>query len=201
MKSINRRVLEDNATKIIKEHNDGKTIKDITKELNLNYNTTLKESYVSDFFKEEEAKAFVYAGDDRKERANSIIDNMQKRYERACQMVDWLADSIEKIRDGLMTLPPEEYAIKFIKISPVILSTSKEIISQLEFLKVEQEKINEKTQDMILSPIEVNIQMTKKLKEWNEKGYIKILKALPEGGTQYGKEEKQQEYGEEVKEE
>jgi hypothetical protein len=142
---------------------------------------------ISDIMQTEKAKAYVYGSEGRIKNANKTLKVIQERYKSATDMVDWLVNSIEKIKKSLDGLPEEEAAIKFIKLAPVIIQTSREIINQLEYIKTEQENIKIEQNNLILSPIEVNIQMTRKLKEWHERGYIRILKKIPEA-TQYGQE-------------
>ena len=185
-------ILKENLDEIYKLRKNGFSNEKIAENMSQGFNVKINAGDIAKLIKKEEIKAFAYGSDDRRERANFELQELSNRYKKATDMVDWLVDSIEKIKDGLSNLPPEEYAIKFIKLTPVIISTSKEIINQLEFVKKQQEQMAIEQQNMILSPIEVNIQMTKKLKDWAEKGYIKILKVIPDKSEQNEKENKQE---------
>lgn len=191
-------ILKENLDEIYKLRKNGFSNEKIADSMSKSFNIDVKTEDIAKAIKREEIRAFAYGSADRRERANFELAELANRYKKATDMVDWLVDSIEKIKTGLSGLPPEEYAIKFIKLTPVIIATSKEIINQLEFVKKQQEQMAIEQQNMILSPIEVNIQMTKKLKDWAEKGYIKILKVLPDREGQNEKENKETIEAEEI---
>lgn len=177
-KANKQQILRENANELYAMKKSGLNYIQMSDRMSKDYDVEIKPEDISAMFKKEEAKAFIYGSKSRKDNANYELEQLSNRYKKASDMVDWLVDSIEKIKVGLSELPPEEYAIKFIKLTPAILSISKEIINQLEYVKKEQEQMAIEQKSMMLSPIEVNIQMTKKLKEWSDKGYIKILKVI-----------------------
>lgn len=202
MDKVNKQqVLRENINEMYDLRKQGLNYIQIADKMSTKFNTDIESSDISAVFKKEEIKAFAYGSDDRRKNADYELQQLQGRYKKASEMVDWLTDSITKIKDSLSDLPPEEYAIKFIKLTPVILATSKEILNQLEYVNKQQEKMSIEQKNMILSPIEVNIQMTKKLKEWAERGYIKILKVIPEGKEEEDEKKSKEKYESEEAEE
>jgi NACalpha-BTF3-like transcription factor len=182
-RGLKKQLLQENISDIVDMDTRGYTGNKIAEEMTKRLGIDVKQVDISKVLVEEKAKAYFYSTDKRKIEAGKVLGELNRRYEDACRIVDWLVQSIEKIKRNLETLPPEQEAIQFIKLTPMIIQTSREILNQLQFIREEQEKIKVQQNNMILSPIQVNIEMTKKLKDWNEKGYIKIMKILPKSET------------------
>ena len=140
---------------------------------------TISKIRIEDIYNQNSAKRLLMNKD-----ADKVFDKyyegMGQRYERACTMVDWLTDSIEEMKRQIDETDGPDKKLLFIKLSPTILATAREIISQLRFLREEQEKIKVQQKNLIYSPMQINLYMTRNLKEWQKKGYIRVLKQIPE---------------------
>jgi len=97
------------------------------------------------------------------------------RYEKAVKMVDKLAGTIDELYEKYGENTPEA----FLRYAPIILSTSREILNQLEFIRREQERIKVQQKNLIWSPIQINIHVQKILQKFEKEGYLRILKKLP----------------------
>ena len=74
---------------------------------------------------------------------SKYADQMDDRYGKACRMVDWLVESIEKVKEEFESSDADDLQkyIRFIKLAPTVIATSREILNQLDFIKREQERI------------------------------------------------------------
>lgn len=100
---------------------------------------------------------------------------IHERWTKAQGLLEKLEESFNKIYEKYRDQPE----IIFLKMGPTLLGLVREITNQLEFIKKEQERITIQQKNLYFTPIQINMQIHKHLKEYQEQGYIRILKKLP----------------------
>ena len=160
---------------------DGLSWKEIVIEINKKFKFKMTEVTAKKIYEEAIAEGLLQSKKMRN-TFSKYADKMNERYEKACQMVDWLSESVEKIKFQFDSEDGEDLQryLKFIKLAPTIIATSREILNQLEFIRKEQERINITQTNMIYSPIQINQLLHKSLEGYVNEGKIKILKEIPE---------------------
>ena len=98
--------------------------------------------------------------------AKSVIDwnkKSEEKFERIERATTKLLDAIEEVS---INMPPETY----IKLTPTILAVCREILSQLQYLKKEQDKMALEQKDAIMSPLQIMKVIDKELKKKEKNG-------------------------------
>ena len=110
-----------------------------------------------------------------KDQFNSAYAQMFDRWERAQKLLG----TLEKAFNASYEKYGSDPDIWILKFGPTLLALTREMVSQLEFLRKEQERITVKQQNFVWSPIQINMQIHKNIKEYEKAGYLKILKTMP----------------------
>lgn len=166
---------------IAKRRDRGESWKTIAKETNKGFGFTMTDITTKKIFEEAMAEGLIHSK--KMGRVFSkYADQMDDRYGKACKMVDWLVDSIERVKEEFESqdLDDLQKYIRFIKLAPTVIATSREILNQLDFIRKEQERIKISQKNLIYSPIQINQFIHKFLKDYVKEGKIKILKNIPE---------------------
>ncbi len=112
---------------------------------------------------------------DLKKDALEYQNILNQRFDRIVNITNGLMDKIEQLQEDLST---EE----FVKYAPKILAVCREVLNQLEFIKGEQAKIVVNQQNVIYSPIQINMEirkiLPKLLTDFEKQGIITINKNI-----------------------
>jgi len=157
----------------IEHRNFNVVTKTLRNEFNCNVSTTtIQKLYYKEFAK-------VLNSDEKsKEFFEDSFNEMKKRWKLCWKIVGRLSNSAERILDKLEG--KEDGDIKILSISSQLIPICKEIRNQLEFIRTQQEQIKIQQTNLIYSPIQINQYLHKFIKSWVDKGYIQILKQIPE---------------------
>jgi len=118
---------------------------------------------------------FIGAEADKKLAATIVPDyqaKMDARFDKIARVTDDLMDLLEKLKKEKST---EEY-IKYI---PTVLAVSREILSQLAFIKREQSQILVNQKNMIYSPLQIMQVLNKELVKLEKDGKV-LIRATPD---------------------
>lgn len=110
---------------------------------------------------------------------------IHERWTRAQNLLDKLLNAFDETYEKYRENPEHV----FMRLGPTLINLIQEITRQLEFITKEQERIIIQQKNLIFSPIQINMQIHKHLKEYQEQGYLKILKKLPIEETEEDEEE------------
>jgi len=109
----------------------------------------------------------IESDNDLKTKANDWQNRFRERYEKICDWTDDLGKMIEKLK---IQLSSEEY----LRYAPTIIALSREILNQLDFIRKEQERIENKKTGSHLSNMQRLEETIKTIKEFENEGWIKI---------------------------
>jgi len=159
---------------IVELRNKGTSWKTLVKELEEKTGVRCSIPTAKVLFEKEIAKT-ITTSPKSKDQFRANISMLHERWQRAQKLLDKLEDAFnkafEKYKDS-----PDLWIIKF---GPTLLALTREMVNQLEFVRKEQERITIQQKNLIWSPIQINMQIHKFIKEYEKEGYIKILKNIP----------------------
>ncbi|MEK6915146.1 MAG: hypothetical protein AABW89_01235 [Nanoarchaeota archaeon] len=102
-----------------------------------------------------------------KKEAEDWQNRYYERYKRLCGWSDDLGDMMDKLKNQLT---PEEY----LKYAPLIIALSKEILNQLEFIRKEQERVDNKKKEERPSNKDSLQELIKNLGELEREGIVTV---------------------------
>jgi len=165
---------------ILKLRNKGYSFESIKDEINNKYELDISESTIRTIYEKELAKALTID-----KLSNKNFDTYRKamvaRYDRIVKIADFLLEAIEEVRDRFESsdMDKVDKYIAFIKMTPNITRALDQVLSQLEFLRKEDERIKIEQKNIIYSPIQINQYLQDSLGDLIRDGYIKVLRKLP----------------------
>src|SRR3989344_8350001 len=109
----------------------------------------------------------IESDNDLRIKANDWQDRFRERYEKICNWTDDLGEMMEKLK---IQLSSEEY----LRYAPTIIALSREILNQLDFIRKEQERIENKKTGSHLSNMQRLEETIKTIKEFENEGWITI---------------------------
>lgn len=144
--------------KICRMKSEGASYRNIKETLEEEYGISASEPTLKKIFKTETARGITNSPQ-MSARFSAMGAELTKRYKRSLGIVDKLVDMVDKLY--------EEYdagSLDYLQVlnnSKKILNITKEVREQLEVLKEDQEDIKVKQQNMIYSPVQINMQLKK----------------------------------------
>ena len=115
----------------------------------------------------------------KEERFLVSFEKIKDRWEDAWTIVGELsknAKAIVKDINNLNVDAQKNYLI--LKLTPTLISISKEIRDQLIFIRNQEEQINKKQNNLIINTFQINQYMNDHLKKWEKEGFVKVLKQI-----------------------
>lgn len=160
-------------SKIVSLRREGIGWTKIVETLKKDFDVVVTSPTIKAIFEKEMAKALKSPKVRDQFRADYQV--IHERWTKAQELLEKLEDAFNKTYEKYGDQPE----VIFLKMGPTLLSLVREITNQLEFIRKEQERITIQQKNYIWSPIQINMQIHKHLKEYEEQGYLKILKKLP----------------------
>ena len=179
--------------RIFKLRNEGSGFNNIAKiiseEFNVNVTHPTAKNLYYEYAAKQKVKSETTPGEDGK--ANEWDKMLKIKFERIERITNGLLDAVETIKDKLS---PEMY----LKYAPTIIAILRESLSQLAFIRNEQEQIVVKQQNLIYSPLQI-MQQINQLDKQKDKEFIIVPNK--QGGTTKMEEEEVEKDEEEEDEE
>jgi hypothetical protein len=165
---------------IVSLRNKGYSLEDIQQEINNKYSLDMTVPTVGNIYNKEIAKATILDKGTSKDFKEHRMA-MSKRYGRIVKIADFLLEAIEEVKNEFESSDMDKMQkyINFIKMTPHITRALDQVLSQLEFLKKEDERIKVEQQNLIYSPIQINQYLQESITDLVKEGYIKVLRNLP----------------------
>lgn len=148
---------------------------ELVKKIESKYDIKVTPLELSNAYEDETAKATVIS-----EKGNKVfnrqIEEMEERFEDIWNTVDRLHQAAKKLLDEFEAQSETEMKayINFLKVSPTILNIIREIKSQIEFIRDQNQTYIEKQENYIYSPIQIMTKVNQYLKTLVRDGDIVI---------------------------
>ena len=143
--------------------NEGKSYSEISLEFEEEFERKIPPPTLSKYYDNYVSKSYVIVNqlDEGKEDAVDVVKDHSKRIKEKFGQVDNIVTSLLNKIETLMLNMDDE---KFMRQVPTLLAVCKEILSQLYFLKKEQEKLIINQKNVVYSPLQINQLINKELK-------------------------------------
>lgn len=152
--------------KIFELRNAGSGFNNIASAISEEFNVNLTHPTAKNLYYEYAAKQKIKAATGEEVKPGDDWDKMLKaKFERIERITSTLLDAVETIKKKLT---PEDY----LRYAPTIIAILRESLSQLAFIRNEQEQIVIKQENMIYSPIQIMAQMNQIEEKKKQKEYV-----------------------------
>jgi len=180
--------------RIVQMRNNSASWNDIALTLQKEFDLSASLPTIRKIFDEEVAKSTLKSPQFR-DMFKADYLRIKERYDTICDSMDKLMKIIDKLYDKYADNTPEI----FLKFAPMINQSVQTILRQLEFVQRSQEKIMLQQKNLIYSPIQINQNFDKLVRQYEAEGKIKILRLLP--SEEVKKEEEEEKEKKEIEEE
>ncbi|MFH1275955.1 MAG: hypothetical protein ABIH82_02500 [Candidatus Woesearchaeota archaeon] len=144
---------------------EGMSDSKIAEEVNKNFGIKIFRTTVREVYKKYMNEYDMIADQLPGKTAKSIID-WNSRAEEKFEEIDRITKKVMKVLEGLLDQSWEEgETLKYVKLIPITLNVCREILSQLQYLKNQQDQMRLEQKKATLSPL----QIVKKIEEISKK--------------------------------
>ena len=111
-----------------------------------------------------------------KRRAKELQIDWNKKIEEKFVLIDKMTNKFMKVLNDLFEESlKEENKFRYVKLIPVGLAVSREILNQLHFIKKQQEQIIFNQKNVIYSPLQIMNVINKEMKKQTKDNELKII--------------------------